>query len=157
MGGQLTALALDAGELLTADRRLVNRTVPLPNRAGLIDFEFPVTGPSGFLAAKVAALSGRQKDKDAYDLVWLLDAWSGGPAGLADEIAETTAREHPEAIRTMHHQFAAAFATEGHHGPLAYARFVSTGGDLDERAALALHAHGAVQAYLAAAEPEQRG
>ena len=149
MGNQLTALALEAGELLTAERRLVTRTVPLPDDAGLIEFEFPVTGPAGFLAAKVAALAGRQKAKDAYDLVWLLDAWPGGPAGVADEIAQTTARQHPDAIRTLNDQLAAAFASEDHHGAVAYARFVSTDGNLDERAALALHAHGAVQAYLA--------
>lgn len=65
MGGRLTALALDAGQLLTDERRLITRTVPLPGGAGLIDFAFPVTGPAGFLAAKAAALSERHKDKDA--------------------------------------------------------------------------------------------
>lgn len=153
MGSRLTALALEAGELLTAERRLVNRTVPLPAGGGLIDFEFPVTGPAGFLSAKVAALSGRQKPKDSYDLVWLLDAWPGGPAGVAEEIAKTTARHHPKAVHTLNDQLAAAFASEEHHGPIAYARFVGTVGNLDERAALALHAYGAVQAYLAAARP----
>ena len=153
MGSRLTALALAAGALLTAERRLVNRTVPLPAGGGLIDFDFPVTGPAGFLAAKVAALAGREKPKDSYDLVWLLDAWPGGPAGVAQEIATTTARHHPEAVRTLNDQLAAAFASEEHHGPIAYARFVGSDGNLDERAALALHAYGAVQAYLAETRP----
>ena len=61
LGGRLTALALDAGELLTADRRIERRTVSLPDGGGQIDFDFPVTGPAGFLAAKVAALGGRQR------------------------------------------------------------------------------------------------
>jgi hypothetical protein len=149
MGGRLTALALDAGELLTSERRLVTRTVPLPNGAGLIDFDFPVTGPAGFLAAKVAALAERNKDKDAYDLVWLLDAWPGGPTALAGEVAATTEQRHPEAVAHLDHQLASAFASEDHHGSRAYARFVGTDqADLDERAELALHAYGAVQAYL---------
>ena len=154
MGSRLTALALDAGELLTAERRLVRRTVPLPNEAGLIDFEFPVTGPAGFMAAKVAALAERDKDKDSYDLVWLLDAWSGGPAGVAREIAAETTRRHPEAVSVLNDQLATAFASEDHHGPRAYARFVGPDeADRDERAELALHAYGAVQAYLAGLEP----
>lgn len=152
MGGRLSALALDAGQLLTGERRHVTRTVSLPGGAGLIDFEFPVTGPAGFLAAKVAALVERDKDKDAYDLVWLLDAWPGGPAALAAEIAVGTAQRHPEAIAGMNNQLARAFASESHHGPLAYARFVGNDQvDRDERAELALHAYGAVQAYLAGA------
>ncbi|TDQ04990.1 nucleotidyl transferase AbiEii/AbiGii toxin family protein [Labedaea rhizosphaerae] len=150
MGSRLTALALNAGELLTAERRLVKRTVPLPGGAGLMDFEFPVTGPAGFMAAKVAALVERNKDKDAYDLVWLLDAWPGGPAGLAQEIAEDAAQRHSAAIGALNDQLAAAFASENHHGSISYARFVGADANLDQRADLAFHAHGAVQAYLAA-------
>ena len=48
-------------------------------------------------------------------------------------------------------QLAESFATEHHHAPRAYAKFM--GADLaspNENAALALHAHGAVLDYLAA-------
>ncbi|HXV94007.1 MAG TPA: nucleotidyl transferase AbiEii/AbiGii toxin family protein [Pseudonocardia sp.] len=153
LGGRLTALALDSGELLVADRRTVRRTVALPDRGGLIDFDFPVTGPAGFLAAKAAALGDRDKAKDAYDLVWLMDAWPGGPEALAREIALGVATTLPGAVRRMREQLAAAFATEEHHGARAYARFVGTDqATPDERAALALHAHVAVQAFLAVAE-----
>jgi hypothetical protein len=51
----------------------------------------------------------------------------------------------------MHQQLGAAFATESHHGPRDYARFVGTNqATADERATHALHAHAAVQVYLAA-------
>jgi hypothetical protein len=51
----------------------------------------------------------------------------------------------------MHEQLGAAFATELHHGPRAYAQFVGTNqATADERATHALHAHAAVQVYLAA-------
>jgi hypothetical protein len=153
LGGRLTALALDAGELLTADRRVERRTVPLPDGGGLIDFDFPVTGPAGFLAAKVAALGDRNKAKDAYDLVWLLDAWPGGPDALAREIKDGIATMLPSAVRHMREQLAAAFATEEHHGPRAYAQFVGTDqATPDERFEHARHAHAAVQVYLAAAD-----
>lgn len=152
LGGRLTALALDAGELLTADRRIERRTVPLPDGAGLIDFDSPVTGPGGFLAAKVAALGDRNKAKDAYDLVWLLDAWPGGPDVLAHEIADGIGTTLPSAVRRMREQLAAAFATEEHHGPRAYAQFVGTDQATSDERVEHAHAHAAVQVYLAAVD-----
>lgn len=150
LGGRLTALALDAGELLVAERRVARQTVSLPAGGGVIDFDFPVTGPAGFLAAKVSALGDRDKPKDAYDIVWLLDAWPGGPEALAREIDLGMAAAWPEPVRRMRQQLAAAFATEEHHGPRAYANFLATNATPDERAALALHAYGAVQVFLVA-------
>lgn len=153
LGGHLTALALDAGELLTTDRRIQRRTVSLPDDGGLIEFDFPVTGPAGFLAAKAAALGGRNKPKDAYDLIWLLEAWPGGAEAVAGEIAAGIALRLPDAVDRMRRQLAAAFASEDHHGPRAYAKFVATDhATPDDRTALALRAYGAVQTYLAAAE-----
>lgn len=153
LGSRLTALALDAGELLTADRRMHRRTVRLPDDAGLIEFDFPVTGPAGFFAAKAAALGDRDKPKDAYDLIWLLEAWPGGAEAVASEIAAGIALTLPDAVDRMCRQLGAAFASEDHHGPKAYARFVATDqGTPDDRTALALRAYGAVQAYLAAAD-----
>jgi hypothetical protein len=150
LGARLTALALDAGEILTADRHIRRRTVALPDERGLIDFDFPVTGPGGFIAAKVAALAGRDKAKDAYDLIWLLDAWPGGPEAVAAEIAQGVATTLPGAVSRMRGQLAAAFASEGHHGPRGYARFVALDRTSDDRLAHAFHAYGAVQAFLAA-------
>lgn len=151
LGGKLTALALDAGELLTADRRVIRRRVALPDGGGLIDFDFPVTGPAGFVAAKAAALAERSKDKDAYDIVWLLEAWPGGPAAAARDADGAIMRLHAEAIRSMRAKLADAFASEDHHGARAYARFVGSDDvDVDERVGLALHAHAAVHQYLSA-------
>jgi hypothetical protein len=149
-GARLTALALNSGELLTADRHLRRRTVELPGEGGLIEFDFPVTGPAGFISAKVAALAGRDKAKDAYDLVWLLDAWPGGPEAVATEIAQGVAATLPGAVSRIREQLTTAFASEDHHGPRAHARFVAADQPPDERIAHAFHAYGAVQAFLAA-------
>ena len=83
--------------------------------------------------------------------MWLLDAWPGGPGALAQQIADGIATTRPSEVGHMHQQLGAAFATESHHGPRAYARFVGTNqATADERATHALHAHAAVQVYLAA-------
>ena len=59
----------------SADAQIVERDVALPDSAGIVRQSFRVTGIVGFLVAKVRALVGRDKPKDAYDIVWLLEAW----------------------------------------------------------------------------------
>ncbi|MGH9918075.1 MAG: hypothetical protein ACRD6W_04280, partial [Nitrososphaerales archaeon] len=73
--GRLSALALEAGDLLTTDIEVVSRTFVLPQNKGTIDMELRVTGPLAFLMAKIDALRGRDKPKDAYDIVWLVESW----------------------------------------------------------------------------------
>jgi hypothetical protein len=85
--------------------------------------------------------------------VWLLDAWPGGPDALAREVKDGIATTFASAVRHKREQLAAAFATEEHHGPRAYAQCVGTAqATPDERVEHALHAHAAVQVYLAAAD-----
>ncbi len=79
MGGRLSALALNAGELLTADFEVIERTVELPQRKGTLDVRLRVTGPLAFLVANVEALNERDKPKDAYDIVWLIEVGQGDP------------------------------------------------------------------------------
>jgi hypothetical protein len=75
-GGRLSALALDAGELLTSDVEVIHRSIVLPQNKGTLDMDLRVTGPLAFLTAKIDALHGRDKPKNAYDIVWLLAGWS---------------------------------------------------------------------------------
>lgn len=79
-GSSLSALALDAGSVLSEDVILVPREVVLPDGGGRTVYTFRVTGVLGFLIAKTGALVGRDKPKDAYDIVWILENWLDGPA-----------------------------------------------------------------------------
>jgi hypothetical protein len=65
-GGRLSAaLALDAGALLTTDVEIVEQRVDLPEGEGTFDARLRVTGPVAFFVAKVHALRGRDKPKNA--------------------------------------------------------------------------------------------
>jgi hypothetical protein len=104
LGGRLTALALDAGETLTADVQEYDWHGTLPGDRGEATATIRHTGALGLLMAKVKALRLRDKDKDGYDVAWLAHHWPGGAAealatamttshawseGLRDELVET--------------------------------------------------------------------
>src|SRR5262249_10287298 len=104
-----------------------------------------VTGIAAFLAAKAAALRGRDKAKDAYDIVWLVEAWPGGPAGAARAVRASPIFNHPDLERTLH-ILEDQFRDLDRAGAQAYARFMAdddTGADL-----LARRAAGAVAEFL---------
>lgn len=150
MGSTLSALALHAGGAIDADVVEVTRDVELPDGRGRIDQTFRLSGLVGFLVAKVAALTGRDKPKDAYDIVWLLEAWAGGPRGAAATVRSSAAFERSdvqEALASLELEFSEVDRV----GPLSYARFVAADGvGAEARARLALHARGAVQAFATA-------
>ena len=139
--GEITALAVGYGHLVPGDTVLVERRVPTSR--GMLGYEFPVAGPASWLCLKADAIMRRDKPKDAYDVVWLIDAL--GPAEAAARIAESPLLRGEFAldvigqlIRLTFDQFRDIDAA----GPAMYASFVGTNdGDAERR-----HAHGAVAA-----------
>lgn len=147
-GGRLSALALDAGETLVRDSEIVPRRIELPRSGGTIDMDLHVTGPLGFLVAKSAALQGRDKPKDAYDIVWLLESWPGGPASAAAAWADRPA--YSAAVEARVRRLGQQFADTGSFGAVSYSRFVDPPGGT---ALAARQAVGAVQEFLGALRP----
>ena len=147
LGSNLSALALDAGNLLTSDTETISRTVTLPDNKGTIEATLRVTGPLGFLAAKAQALLERDKPKDAYDIVWLIENWPGGPRDAAAAFAARAQYNNPTA-QTALRQIADAFAAPDSIGSRSYARFLSR--DAPEQARLERQAIGAIGAFTAA-------
>lgn len=90
-GGKLSALSLSAGQILVDDVEVIERAVELPNGKGRLRISLRVTGPLAFLLAKKDALVGRDKPKDAYDIVWLIENWPGGPRGAASAVVSRSA------------------------------------------------------------------
>jgi len=144
MGGNLTAVALDAGELLSTDTVTVSREVILPNDGGRMSYEFTVCGLLGFLAAKTAALHKRDKPKDAYDIVWITESWPDGPRGAAAAITASPQYGHqdvPQILDSLYDAFSAVDKV----GPASYARFLADPQDTPaDRIRLARRATGAI-------------
>lgn len=150
LGGKLSAMTLEAGELLTTDVEIITRTVALPDNKGTFDATLRVTGPLAFLVAKANALTNRDKPKDAYDIVWLIESWQGGPAAAADAFAARPAYANSAVTRGLE-EIAKAFSEPSMHGSRSYARFSSR--DVAEEAQLELRAVGAVAEFMNALPP----
>ncbi|GAB3071199.1 nucleotidyl transferase AbiEii/AbiGii toxin family protein [Nocardioides zeae] len=154
MGGRLSALSLEAGALLTSDVEVVERDIELPGGKGRVRFSFRVTGPVAFLVAKVQALHERDKPKDAYDIVWLIESWPGGPAAAAAAFAARPAFGATE-VAPQIELLRRAFADRDSVGARSYARFLASApGD---EALLELRAVGAVAEFLAELPPTSEG
>ncbi|SDT67659.1 nucleotidyl transferase AbiEii/AbiGii toxin family protein [Jiangella sp. DSM 45060] len=146
LGGTLSALSLAAGGILTEDVELLRRDVVLPDGKGRVPIDLRCTGPVAFVVAKTQALLGRDKQKDAYDIVWLIESWPGGPSAAATAFAERPAFDAPETGAALD-DLRTAFADVEAIGPRSYARFLAT--DPDEEAGLERRAVGAIEEFLA--------
>lgn len=144
-GSKLTAIALDAGEAIGVDAITIEREVTLPGEEGRTRFSFKVCGLLGFLVAKTAALTGRDKPKDAYDIVWLIESWPDGAAAAAEAIRASAAFGRPDAGLMLERLFD-EFSEIDRLGPSSFVRFMADpGSSNDERTRLARRAVGAVQ------------
>lgn len=150
MGPKLSAVALDAGSAISNDVQVIEREVELPDGAGRISCEFRVTGLTGFLIAKTGALTERDKPKDAYDIVWLLESWPGGPQAAAKVTRNSPSYRREDAQRALD-RLAREFATPDRVGPKSYGRFM-TGPETstDDIARMERQASGAVRMFTAA-------
>jgi hypothetical protein len=79
-----------------------------------------ITGIVPFVVMKAAALQGRQKDKDSFDVVFVIDHYPGGIGKMAQ--AFVPLREHglvQECLATLEDKFASV----AHRGPVEFGRF----------------------------------
>lgn len=147
---EITALAIGYGHLVPADTVSVERRVET-NR-GMLSYEFPVAGLAPWLCLKADAIMRRDKPKDAYDVVWLLDALgldqaseliATSPLLTGDHIGEVS----DQLLRLINDQFKDTDSA----GSVMYADFLEAKpGDLERR-----HAHGTLAAFRDA--PQLRG
>ncbi|RKH10506.1 hypothetical protein D7V97_13540 [Corallococcus sp. CA053C] len=146
VGGRLSALVLAAGRLIDRDFLEKEVVVVLPGGGGRTRQRLRVAGPAAYLAAKVDALRKRPKNKDAYDIVWLIESWPGGQAGLAPVIQASPIHDDPDFQQALV-ALAQEFEDLDAAGARKYARFVASPGvDPDHSAR---RASGAVKLLLA--------
>jgi hypothetical protein len=103
-----------------------------------------------FIALKSFAARHREKDKDPFDLVWVLNRWPGGPEAAAKAACESKVASAPDVAEALT-LLAQDFQSPRHEGCVRYARFqVGRDADVpeDERMGHARYAHGTVAAFL---------
>ncbi|HEY9449785.1 MAG TPA: hypothetical protein VIQ60_08520 [Gemmatimonadaceae bacterium] len=151
VGSRVSAIRTRGAELAAADHIIVRLTGDTLDDGGLReDVEVRVANILPLLVLKSIALHERDKDKDAYDIVWTLNAYRDGPPSVAKAARQSPIVEDAvvgEAIDLLRSNF----RTYEHAGPAKYARFeIADPGDGDERDRLRRYAHGTVAAFLRA-------
>lgn len=143
--GEITALAVGFGHLVPDDTVLVERRVETSR--GMLGYEFPVAGLASWLSLKTDAIMRRDKPKDAYDVVWLIDVL--GPAEAAARIAASPLLAGDlaaDALGQLNRLTTDQFRDLAAAGPAMYASFLGADDSDGERR----HAHGTVAALAKA-------
>lgn len=143
--GQITALAVGFGHLVPDDTIAIRRRVA--TSSGSLIFEFPVAGLASWLCLKSDAIMRRDKPKDAYDVVWTLDAL--GPDVAGDSVASSPLLSGPladELVAQLTLLTDDQFRDIDSVGPAQYAAFFEADpGEAERR-----HAVGTVVAFARA-------
>lgn len=148
-GSRVSALMLPGAELAGRDyivRRLSGLTL---DRGGTRTVDVRVVNLLPFLVLKALALHHRDKDKDAYDIVWTLNAFDSGPTSAAVTAMSSPVVGEPlvhTAIALLHEHFDLVDAA----GCCLYARFhVGEGGNDENRLRMQRYANATVRDFLA--------
>ncbi len=100
-----------------------------------------------YTVLKIFAFQDRHENKDAYDLVFTLLHHEGGPGSAGRAAAASPVAAHPqvaEALGVLEERFRDIVED----GPSAYASFLATSKDAEERARLRQEAVATVRAFL---------
>lgn len=121
--GEITALAVGFGHLVPDDTITISRRVE--TASGRLTYEFPVAGLTSWLCLKSDAIMRREKFKDAYDVVWVLDAL--GPDAASTMVAASPLLAGPFADEVRAQLVLLVedqFQDDQSVGPVSYATFL---------------------------------
>ncbi len=121
-GDEIGAFRMHGAHLAFLDPVVRELTVELLDGGGRSNVKVRVANLLAFVALKSFALQGRIEPKDAYDLVWVLTRWKGGPITAAKHARSCSGADHAdvaEALRLLGEEFASL----EHSGCVNYAEF----------------------------------
>jgi len=149
-GSTVSAIQLRGAELAGADCTTRTLSGDVLDHGGRRDVEVRVVNILPFLVLKAFALETRDKEKDAYDIVWTLDAFGDlGPEDAAEVAADSPIADS-EYVAAAMELLAGRFRDLTDQGPSNYARFfIGAANNDDERTRLRRFARDIVQRFLA--------
>jgi len=160
---RLSALKIPGAHLVIADHVEIDLTAILLDERGVATETVRVANIVPFIMLKALAYEDRFEEKDAYDLVYCLMYYGGGPEDVAAQFAERLQRWPDEpllarAIEVLRTRFASDEQTPGARkdGPISYARFLADPGRRDLDARNRQDAAAVVEQFLRALDTEQR-
>ncbi|MDZ4169690.1 MAG: nucleotidyl transferase AbiEii/AbiGii toxin family protein [Coriobacteriia bacterium] len=128
--GGVGLLCVRGVELVFRDALSVTRDVPLLDGARS-RVEFQVANLTPFVALKADAYLDRRKAKDAYDLVYVLRWWQGGPAAAAAAFASSPVADEPFVVSAIS-RVLSDFASPDRAGAVDYASLRASAGSANE-------------------------
>jgi hypothetical protein len=149
-GTSISAIQLKGAELAGKDCSTHELSGEVLDHGGLRSVAVRVVNILPFLVLKAFALESRDKEKDAYDIVWTLNAFGReGPVSAA-EAAATSPIVGDARVEEAIDLLRRSFATIDDQGPSNYARFFlgGRGGVPDDRTRLRRFAQGTVREFL---------
>lgn len=100
-----------------------------------------------YAVLKILAFQDRHENKDAYDLVFTLLNHPGGPRATGAAARSSPVADHPQVDEALT-LLAERFRDADQDGPIAYAAFLTTDGDEEERARLRQQGVATVREFL---------
>jgi hypothetical protein len=100
-----------------------------------------------YTVLKILAFQDRHENKDAYDLVFTLLNYEDGPRSAGRVAASSPIRDEP-LVQDAMALLGERFGSPDHDGPTAYALFLATSGDDEERARLRQQATATTRRFL---------
>ena len=100
-----------------------------------------------YAVLKIFAFQDRHTNKDAYDLVFTLLNYEGGPRAAGVAAQGSPVADHPQVVEAMS-LLEERFSGADQDGPSAYAAFLAGSDDPEERARLRQQAVATVREYL---------
>lgn len=107
-----------------------------------------VSGLLPYTVLKILAFQDRHENKDAYDLVFVVLNYPGGPTAAGRASAASPIVDHPQVAEAID-LLSARFVDADHDGPRSYASFLAERDDHEAMARLRNEAVAAVDQYLA--------
>jgi hypothetical protein len=148
VGGKISAVRTRGAELAALDNFTVKLNGDTLDGGGIREgVEVKIANLLPFLVLKAFAIEERDKAKDSYDVVWILNAFRAGPRSAVEAIAVSPVIGHadiPAAIGNLRKNF----LTVDHSGPAQYANFERSDGSEEERLGLRRYAHGTIAEFL---------
>ena len=100
-----------------------------------------------YTVLKILAFQDRHENKDAYDLVFTLFHYAGGPRACGRAAASSPSAAHPQASEALA-LLGERFSDADQDGPSAYSLFLASPDDEEEKARLRREAVATVRAFL---------
>lgn len=146
-GSSVGAFNVRGAQLATRD--YIERTIEAErlDDGGSSAVTVRVAGLLTYTVLKILAFQDRHENKDAYDLVFVIANYPGGPIAAGRASAASPVAGHSQVAEAIA-LLAARFADAGHDGPRAYASFLTDPDDYDAKARLCNEAVAAIGLYV---------